>query len=582
MRKTKIICTLGPATDSEDILRQLLKSGMNVARLNFSHDTHESHLKRAERFRKIRDELKMPAALLMDTMGPKIRLTTFENSKVEIKKGEIFTLTTDNRAEHAMMASVSYENFHKDASKGDRILIDDGLIELIIRQIKGRNIECEVLNGGPLSTRKGVNVPGVSIKLPFISEKDKNDLKFAVDHDFDFVAASFVRSANDVKELRKVLEEYNGTDIKIFAKIENREGFNNIDDIVRVSDGVMVARGDMGVEIPFEELPHIQKEIIYRCYIAGKPVITATQLLDSMIRNPRPTRAEITDIANAIYDGTSALMLSGETSVGKYPVEAVATMAKIAVETEKNIDYISRFQITHETATRNVTNAISHATCTTAHLLGAAAIISITKSGSSAKLVSKYRPACPIIAPTISDKVYQQLSVSWGVYPVHTEPRTSTDDMLNLAVERALETKLVKNGDLVVIAAGLAASISGTTNLMKIHVIGDVLLEGRGHNELSAVGNLCVINEEHHSLEDFTEGDILVIDKTRQEILSVIKNANALVTEEEGEDSHAVIVARALDIPVITDALNATEILKSGTIATVDAKTGRIYSGVKK
>jgi pyruvate kinase len=581
IRKTKIVCTLGPATDNEAVLRQLFLNGMNVARLNFSHGTYEEHQKRVELFMKLRAEFGLPVGLLLDTKGPEIRIGKFENGPVELKQGEVFTLTTRNEPGSDKRVSVTYAGLPRDVSRGDRILMDDGLLEMKVLSCTETDVECEVVNGGQLSNNKGVNVPGVNINQPFVSERDREDLKFGIRNNFDYIAASFVRTAADVKDLKKVLEENNGLFIKIIAKIENRDGVNNIDDIVRVSDGVMVARGDMGVEIPFEELPAIQKELIKKCFIAGKPAITATQMLDSMIRNPRPTRAEITDVANAIYDNTSAIMLSGETSVGKYPVEAVLTMSKIAVETEKNIDYIKRFHDMDISVSRNVTNAISYATCETAHTLSASAIVSVTKSGHTARMVSRYRPACPIIATTISEKVFNQLSLTWGVYPVLTEMKDSTDEIFNQAIAKSAETAIIKNGDLIVISGGMPAGISGTTNTLKVHIVGDVLLEGRGLNKFSATGNLCVIHRESDALKYFTAGDILVIEKSTDNVLQAIKNAAAVITEEDPDDSKAAIVARALEIPVLAGAMEATEILKSGTVVTVDAGRGLVFSGVR-
>ncbi len=582
MRKTKIICTLGPATDDSNILKQLFINGMNVARLNFSHGTHEDHKKTVEKFKKIRDELNLPVALLMDTKGPEIRVKKFEKDRVELKEGAIFTLTSDDVIGNDDIVSITYQNLSKDVNKGNRILIDDGLIELKVINKNDSEIQCEVINGGAVSNNKGVNVPNVSINLPYVSEKDRNDIIFSIENRFDFIAASFVRNAGCVKELKKILEENNGAHIKIIAKIENREGVDNIDEIIRIADGVMVARGDMGVEIPFEELPAIQKEIIKKCYLAGKPVITATQMLDSMIKNPRPTRAEITDVANAIYDGTSALMLSGETSVGEYPLETLKTMSIIAIQTEKDIDYVKRFNNMHITGTRNVTNAISHATCETAHTLGASAIISVSKSGHTAQMVSKYRPACPIVATTVSKEVLWQLSLLWGVQPVLTDYKDTTDEIFEHAIEKATISGIVKNGDLTVITGGMPAGISGTTNTLKVHIVGDVLVKGRGVNKLSAFGNLCVVHENTDELNLFNAGDILVISKTTDEILPALKNAVAIITEEDKEVSKAAIVGMAMEIPVLTNANGATSILKSGTVVTVDTSKGLVYSGIKK
>jgi len=578
MRKTKIVCTLGPATDDEKVLKELFLSGMNVARLNFSHGTHDEYKKTIEKFIKIRDELEMPVALLLDTKGPEVRIKTFETGSVELEAGRMFTLTTDDLSGDERGVSITYSGLPSDVNRGDRILLDDGLIEMKVTNIKGNDIQCEIINGGTVSNNKGVNVPGVSVNLPYISEKDREDILFAAENDFEFIAASFVRSAENIREIKKILDSSSGGNIKIIAKIENREGVDNIDDIISVSDGIMVARGDMGVEIPFEELPGIQKKIIKKCYISGKPVITATQMLDSMIRNPRPTRAEITDVANAIYDGTCAIMLSGETSIGRYPVDALRTMSKIAVETEKNIDYAAKFEDRHIAVSRNVTKAISHATCSTAHRLGASSIITVTKSGHTANMVSRYRPACSIIATTTLKKVFYQLALSWGVFPVMTELKDTTDKIFAHSIEISSGLGLIKNGDLVVITGGMPVGISGTTNILKVHIVGDILVEGRGINKLTFTGNLCVLHEGDETVKHFNAGDILVISKTTDEVFPALKHASAIVTEENMEDSRAAVVGMALEIPVITNAVGATEILKSGTVVTVDSGKGFVFT----
>lgn len=581
MRKTKIVCTLGPATDDERILRELITSGMNVARMNFSHGDHEEHLARLELVRRVSNEMGVPVAVLLDTKGPEVRIKQFIDGKIELKKGDIFKLTSRDVPGTQEEVSLTYDRLSSDVGRGDMILLDDGLIGMKVISTTSTDVECEVVNGGPLSNNKSLNIPGISVDLPFVSEADRKDIAFGVEHGFDFIAASFVRTPRDIKDLKKVLEEEGDEEIKIIAKIENRQGVENIKEIIRVSDGIMVARGDMGVEIPFEELPAIQKDIIRKCYVAGKPAITATQMLDSMIRNPRPTRAEITDVANAIYDNTSAIMLSGETSIGKYPVLAVETMARIALETERNINYAKRFNALSVPPTRNITNAISHATCEAAHTLGAAAIVTVTKSGSTARKVSKFRPASPVIATTVSERVYRQLSLTWGVTPVLTEMKDSTDEIFQQAIEKAQEKGNVKSGDLIVISGGMPAGVSGTTNTLKVHIVGDVLLEGDGANELSTTGTLCVVHHDSQELKYFSAGDILVIDRSSEDVLLAIKNAAAVITEEEDEDSKATIVAKALEIPVITGAVNATNILKSGTVVTVDAKRGQVFSGVR-
>ncbi len=582
MRKTKIICTLGPATDDEKVLEKLILNGMNVARLNFSHGTYDEHLKRIESLKSVRARLKLPVALLLDTKGPEIRIKDFENKSIELIEGQSFTLTTKEVMGNSEMVSITYKGLPNDVSKGTRILIDDGLIELSVLECSSSQIKCKVINGGVVSSYKGVNVPGVSVKMSYMSEKDREDILFGINNDFDFVAASFVRTHFDVLEIRKVLEKNGGKDILIIAKIENSEGVANIDDILKVSDGIMVARGDMGVEIPFEELPIVQKMLIEKCYQSGKPVITATQMLDSMIRNPRPTRAETTDVANAIYDGTSAIMLSGETAIGKYPVDSLLTMSKIAERTEGAIDYKKRFAGLKFRLEPNVTNAISHATCTTAHDLGAAAIISVTKSGHTARMVSKFRPDSPIIATTMSEKVCRQLALSWGVYPYVTELKNTTDDLFDHAVDKALESMIVKSGDIVVITAGIPVGISGTTNILKVKLVGNILIEGTGINSLSVSGNVCAVQDAQQALREFNEGDILVVPTTCNELLPILKKASGIITEEGGVTSHAAIVGMTLEIPVITGAQNATQILKSGTVVTMDSSRGLVYSGVAK
>lgn len=579
MRKTKIVCTLGPATDDEKILGALFERGMNVARMNFSHGTHEEHGRRIDLFKQTRRLLSLTAGLLMDIKGPAIRVKKFKDGKIFLKEGELFTITTDEIEGDASRVSVTYKGLPGDIYKGDSLLLDDGLLELRVERINGSDIETIVITGGELSNSKKINVPSRSIKLPFVSETDRSDLKFGVERGFDFVAASFTRNSSDIKDLKRTLKEFGGENMKIIAKIENREGVDNIDDIIRVSDGIMVARGDMGVEIPFEELPAIQKMIIKKSSEAGKPVITATQMLDSMIRNPRPTRAEITDVANAIYDGTSAIMLSGETSVGKYPAEAVLTMSKIAVETEKNIDYSERFRNRVLSLSNNVTNAVSHSACVAAETLGAAAIIAVTQSGRSARMVSRYRPDCPIIASTMSEDVAHQLSISWGVIPVLTGKGDSTDEIFDLAVKSSVEAGLLGSGDLVILAGGSPAGVSGTTNTMKVHIVGDTLVKGRGMNRLKATANLFVADGAAETSVNFSAGDIIVLAKTEEWMIPILKYASAIITEEQADDSQAAVVGRALDIPVIVEAAGAVKILKSGTVVTADAEKGSVSSG---
>ena len=562
MRRTKIVCTLGPATKDDKILRALIDNGMNVARQNFSHGTHESHKIDHDRVIRIAKEAGKPVATLLDTKGPEVRLRKFKGgAKPEILTGGTFILTTREEEGTIERASISYKGLPGDISTGTRILIDDGNVILRCNEIKDNgdgtsDIVCSVLNGGVLSDNKGVNVPGVKLSMPYISEVDESDIRFAAQENFDFVAASFVTCADDVLEVRK------------------------IDSILHVADGIMVARGDMGVEIPFEEIPQLQKMLIKKGYNANKQVITATQMLESMIKNPRPTRAETTDVANAIYDGTSAIMLSGETAAGLHPVEAVRTMALIAETTEKAIDYKKRFYKLENPDVVNVSTAISHATVSAAMDLGATAIITVTKTGTTARMLSRYRPECPIISCTTSETTLRQQALSWGVIPLMAEERmTSTDDLIHHAVQKAVEADLLKNGDLVVITAGVPLGVSGTTNLMKVHIVGDVLVTGCGATSGTVTATACVCKDEAEAQKLFNSGEILVIPHTSNAILPLLKTAAGIITEERGDDSHAAIVGKTLDIPVITGASNATQILRSGTAVTIDAEKGIVTSG---
>lgn len=575
MRKTKIVCTLGLASQTPEIIGQLMDAGMNVARFNFSHGTHESHKKMFDIVADLRGKKQIPVATLLDTKGPELRLGDFKDGKALLVEGETFTLTTQQILGDETRASISFSGLPADVSAGVTLLLDDGLIELQVQHVNQDEIVCKIINGGEISNHKGVNVPGISLSQPYISAQDRADIIFGMETGFDFIAASFVRNSNDVLEVRKILHDCNSDDTRIIAKIENAEGVTNIDDILRVSDGIMVARGDMGVEIAFQELPSLQKILIQKAYNAGKIVITATQMLESMIKNPRPTRAEATDVANAIYDGTSAIMLSGETAAGKYPVKAVKTMALIAERTECDINYQKRFHSKeYSEENENVTNAISHATCTTAYDLGATAIITVTLSGHTARRISKYRPDIPIVGCTVSPKTYRQMGMSWGVVPVIIEKEDDLDQLFAKSVEAAQSKGIVKNGDVVVITTGVPLGISGTTNLLKVHIAGDVLVSGQGVNSLCACGCLCVANSEKEALLNFKPHDILVIQSTSNNILALLKNASGIITEESGTNSHAAVVGLALDIPVIVGAANATNILKSGTIVTLDAERG--------
>ena len=579
MRRTKIVCTLGPSTDKEEVLRNLMKNGMNVARMNFSHGTHEEQKARLDMIKKLREELNLPVAALLDTKGPEIRIGDVEGGKLELKPGQEFTLTTEEMLGTEKKVTITYKELYKDVEPGDSILIDDGLIGMEVVRIDESDIVCRVKNGGFISNHKGVNVPGVELNMPFVSPKDLADIVFAVEQDYDFIAASFTRTAEDIMEIRKILQEHGGEKIHIIAKLENKQGVKNCEDILRVADGIMIARGDMGVEIPLEEVPVIQKELIRKAMHMGKPVITATQMLDSMMKNPRPTRAETSDVANAIYQGTSAIMLSGETAAGVYPIEAVQTMAKIAERTEQDIDYSREFKPRKLAEAPDVTSAISHATCTTAADLKAAAIVAVSKSGRTVSRIAKYLPVCPIIGCTTDERVYRQLNLLWGVTPVVMEEANTADELFDHAVELAEQKGLIARGELVVIAAGVPVGLSGTTNMMKVQIAGNALVTGKGANKLKASGNVCVCSNDEDLEKKFRAGDIVVVEQTTNEMVHKLKDAAGIITETGDRYSHAAVVGMTLEIPVITSARNATRILKSGTFVTMDAEQGIVYNG---
>ncbi len=473
MRKTKIVCTLGPATDDPKVLEGMIDAGMNVARFNFSHSTYEEHTRRLDELKKMREKKNKYVAALLDTKGPEIRLGKFKTGSIFLKTGEEFTLTTRDVEGDEKISSLSYKDFPEDVSIGTRVLIDDGLIELKVIEKNATDVKCIVVNPGKVSDNKGVNLPGTAVSMPYMSEKDIADINFAVDNDFDFIAASFARTAGDILKIRRILDERNCSSIAIIAKIENKQGVENIDEILQVSDGVMIARGDMGVEIPYEDVPVIQKMIIKKSAKAGKMTITATQMLESMMNNPRPTRAETADVANAVFDGTGAIMLSGETAVGKYPVDAVATMARVAVRAEEAINYKKRFFGDERRSNPNVTDAISHATCTTAYDLNARAILTVTKSGTTAKNIAKYRPGCDIIACATTESLCRRLSLVWGVAPVLVDDQYDTFELFDKCIDRAVELGLLEKGDTTVITAGLPLGIPGTTNMIKVQVVGN-------------------------------------------------------------------------------------------------------------
>jgi len=582
MRKTKIVCTIGPASESLENTKKLIQAGMNVARLNFSHGDYEEHGNRIRNIRQACKELGKTVAILLDTKGPEIRLGKLKEEPIELVQGETITLTTEEILGDKERIPVTYKNLPQDVSVGSTILIDDGLIGLTVLDIQGTEIKCKILNSGQIKSKKGVNVPGVAISMPGITEKDANDIRFGIEQGVDFIAASFVRRASDVLEIRELLERHNARHIQIISKIENQQGVDNLDEILEVSDGLMVARGDLGVEIPAEEVPLVQKMMIEKCNKAGKPVITATQMLDSMQRNPRPTRAEASDVANAILDGTDAIMLSGETAAGKYPFESVATMARIAERTEAALRHREIFQKQAKAQQTTVTEAISQAVANSALDLDAKAIVTSTESGYTARMVSKYRPKAPIIAVTPQEQVLRRLQLVWGVVPVQGKIAETTDSMFEIAVEGALRSGIVRVGDTIVITAGVPVGRSGTTNLIKIHHVGELLTQGQGIGSLSATGKVVTARTPDEAIAKMTEGAILVAPSTDKEYMPAIQKAAAVVTESGGITCHAAVVGLNLGIPVIVGVGDALEKLKDGMEITLYAEKGVIYSGQAK
>ena len=580
MRKTKIICTLGPSTDQEGVLRELVANGMNVARFNFSHGSHEEHLGRFEKLKAIREELGKPVAALLDTKGPEIRLKDFKNGTEMLEAGQTFTLTTRDVEGTKEICSITYKDLPQDVQPGGTIMLDDGLIKLQIQTVNDTDIVCNVLNSGKIKNKKGVNVPGVHLSMPYMSQRDRDDIIFGAQQGFDFIAASFVRTAQDVYDIRNLLNEYD-SNIRIIAKIENREGVNNIDSILSAADAVMVARGDLGVEIDFTELPGIQKNIIDRSFSFGKPIVTATQMLDSMMVNPRPTRAEISDVANAIYDGTSAIMLSGETAAGAYPVEALKTMSAIAERTEQ--ENHSRFApLTESTNGKiSVSDATAHAACLTAKDVNAAAIVTVSESGNTARLLSKYRPEQPIIACVMKEQVQRQLALSWGITPLMMSLAHSTDELIEMSTSLAKENGYLHNGELAVVTAGVPVGVSGTTNMIKIHMVGNCLATGVGVGRenadvTSATGKACVCRTLEEVRAKFKPGMVLVVPSTSNEMLSYVRDAAALVVEEPGLNSHAAIAGKALLKPTVVGAAGATSHIRDGLMVAVDCAHGSV------
>jgi pyruvate kinase len=582
MRKTKIVCTIGPSSESLPMIHQLIKAGMNVARLNFSHGDFEEHGNRIKIIKQARTELNCHVAILLDTKGPEIRTGKLAAESAELVQDEHIVLTTDEIEGDAKRLSVTYKNLPNDVHIGSTILIDDGLIGLSVVDIQGTEIKCRIVNGGTIKSKKGVNVPGVKITLPGITEKDTNDILFGIEQGIDFIAASFVRKASDVLEIRALLERNNATHIQIISKIENQEGVDNLDEILEVSDGLMVARGDLGVEIPAEEVPLAQKEMILKANRAGKPVITATQMLDSMQRNPRPTRAEASDVANAIFDGTDAIMLSGETAAGKYPIESVETMARIALKAESALEHREIFVKQSLAQQTGITEAISQAVANAALDLNAKAILTSTESGYTARMVSKYRPKSPIIACTPHEQVLRRLCLTWGVIPIYGEKAQTTDALFDVVVDSAVNEGLVGLGDTVIITAGVPVGRSGATNLMKVHHVGEVIASGQGIGSQNATGKVVVASSAEDAIARTETGSILVATSTDKDYIPAFKKAAAVITENGGITSHAAVVGLSLGIPVIVGVDQATSQISDGAEVSVYAEIGIIYSGRSK
>ncbi|MCG2234915.1 pyruvate kinase [Staphylococcus epidermidis] len=580
MRKTKIVCTIGPASESEEMLEKLMNAGMNVARLNFSHGSHEEHKARIDTIRKVAKRLNKTIGLLLDTKGPEIRTHNMKDGLIVLEKGKEVIVSMNEVEGTPEKFSVTYENLINDVNIGSYILLDDGLVELQVKEInkdKGE-VKCDILNTGELKNKKGVNLPGVKVNLPGITDKDADDIRFGIKENVDFIAASFVRRPSDVLDIRQILEEEKA-EITIFPKIENQEGIDNIEEILEVSDGLMVARGDMGVEIPPESVPMVQKDLIRKCNKLGKPVITATQMLDSMQRNPRATRAEASDVANAIYDGTDAVMLSGETAAGQYPEEAVKTMRNIAVSAEAAQDYKKLLSDRTKLVETSLVNAIGVSVAHTALNLNVKAIVAATESGSTARTISKYRPHSDIIAVTPSEKTARQCAIVWGVNPVVKEGRKTTDALLNNAVATAVETGRVSNGDLIIITAGVPTGEKGTTNMMKIHLVGDEIAKGQGVGRGSVVGH-AIVADSASDLEGKDLSDKVIITNSVDETLvPYVEKAIGLITEENGITSPSAIIGLEKGIPTVVGVEQATKEIKNDMLVTLDASQGRVFEG---
>lgn len=583
MKKTKIVCTIGPASESEDMIRRLMATGMNVCRLNFSHGEHEEHLQRIKTIKKVRKELDKHVGIMVDLKGPEIRIGKFKDNPINLKPGDKFILTTRDIIGDNSIVSVSYAGLPKDVSVGSRILIDDGLVEFLVEDIvDGTEIVTKVVNYGELKDRKGVNVPNVKINLPSLVEKDISDIKFGIENDVDFIAASFVRSAQDVLSIKKVLEENGGEDIKVISKIENQQGVENLDEILQVSDGIMVARGDLGVEVSNEQIPLVQKEIIRKTNLAGKPVITATQMLDSMIRNPRPTRAEVSDVANAILDGTDAIMLSGETAAGKYPLESVMQMVKIA----ENIESSEAFKISMDQRKdwieQDTTNVIAMSVKQITEKIKANGIVAATSSGATARSISKFRPITTIAAATPSERVARNLSLVWGVYPVITKAVEHTDELIDSSIYSSLRAGLIFEGEMIVLTAGIPAGVGGSTNLIKVHTVGKILLQGQAIGKGSVVGRVCKGSTAEEIKDKFVDGDIIVSEYSDAELTPFIERSSGIIVAEGGLTSHGAIAAIHYKKPAIIGINYLMDAVKDGQIITLDAISGIVYDGAAK
>ena len=576
LKKTKIVCTLGPSSNTPEIIEKMIKAGMNVARFNFSHGSHEEHKQRIDMVRAASQKLGIPVALLLDTKGPEIRLGKFKNGSIMMEAGKDFTLTARDIEGDETIASMNYKELPQDVKAGDHILLSDGLVNLEVVSVEGEDIHTKILNSGKMSDRKRVAVPGIAINLPAVSETDAADIEFGCRMNMDWIAASFIQRGKDVLTIRKILEKHD-SHMKIISKIECQAAVNNIDDIIKMSDGIMVARGDLGVEVPAEEVPMLQKVLIHKCQAAGKPVITATQMLESMCNNPRPTRAETSDVANAILDGTDAIMLSGETAGGLYPVEAVETMARVSTFTESNFTPESYEDVDAESTT--TTESIGKAVVKIAKDLHAAAIIASTERGGTAQMISKFRPACPIVAVSPHEAIVRRLQLNWGVQAVTGKEANDTDAVVDNAIFAALDNDLIKAGDLVVLTAGVPVAKAGSTNMIRVQVVGDVLLRGTGIGRNSAIGKVCVAESKEDLEKNFSDGCILVLRSARADFVDYMKRASAIVSEEVGLTSESAIVAITLGIPTVVGAAHAVDTLENGEIVTVDASRGTIFRG---